>query len=231
MASLSMTDRVYELLKADIISCVLEPGQQIVQSQLVEKYGAGLTPVREAAQRLVQEGFISPVPRLGYIVSPVTISDIHEIYELRLIAECAAARLAAIRAPSAVIDEICRKADFTYVHNDRWSYSEFLAINAAFHVLIASASGNQRLVDLVSRTLDELNRVFHLGLDVRDSAEEMRAEHLALAAALRDHNAGMAEETMRAQIERSQTRVMDALMRRSSPRATDQFQQSVVISG
>jgi len=59
----------------------------------------------------------------------------------------------------------------------------------------------------------------------------MRAEHLALAAALHDHNAGMAEEIMRAQIERSQTRVLDALMRRSSPLVTDQFQQSIVISG
>jgi DNA-binding GntR family transcriptional regulator len=59
----------------------------------------------------------------------------------------------------------------------------------------------------------------------------MRAEHLALAAALRDHNAGVAEETMRAQIERSQTRVLDALMRRTSPLVTDQFQQSIVISG
>lgn len=229
--SLSITDRVYEMLKADIISCVLEPGQQIVQSQLVEKYQAGLTPVREAAQRLVQEGFISPVPRLGYIVSPVTVSDIHEIYELRLIAECAAARIAAIRAPSPVIDEICRKADFTYIHHDRWTYSEFLAGNAAFHVLIASATGNQRLVDVVSRTLDELNRVFHLGLDVRDSAGEMRAEHLALATALREHNAGVAEETMRAQIERSQARVLDALMRRTSEAERGQFQQNIVISG
>jgi DNA-binding GntR family transcriptional regulator len=232
--SMSLTDRVYELLKADIITCSLEPGQQVAQSQLAEKYQSGLTPVREAAQRLVQEGFMTTVPRLGYVVSPVTVSDIHEIYELRPVAECAAARMAAIRASSAAVEEICRNADFTYVHRDRWSYSEFLTFNAGFHVLIASATGNQRLVSLVSRTLDELNRVFHLGLDVRDSAEEMRAEHLALATAVRDHNAGAAEETMRSQIERSQARVLDALLRRPTgrrPFAGEGELQGVVIAG
>jgi DNA-binding FadR family transcriptional regulator len=70
------------------------------------------------------------------------------------------------------------------------------------------------LVDLVSRFLDELTRVFHLGLDLRDSAEEMRDEHLALAQALCSRDPDQAEQIVQSQIARSQNRVLEALIRR-----------------
>ena len=212
--SQSLADKAYDVVKADIITCVLEPGQQIVQSQLAEKYQIGMTPIREALQRLTQEGFVQPVPRFGYIVSPITFSDVREIYELRSIVESAAARLSAVRGAQERLDRIRTNADFSYVYKDRHSYVEFLACNNDFHRSIAEAAGNQRLVDLVSKLLDELTRVFHLGLDLRDSAEEMRDEHLALAQALCDRDPGRAEQIVQSQITRSQNRVLEALIRR-----------------
>ena len=212
--SQSLADKAYDVVKADIITCVLEPGQQIVQSQLAEKYQIGMTPIREALQRLTQEGFVQPVPRFGYIVSPITFSDVREIYELRSIVESAAARLSAVRGAQERLDRIRTNADFSYVYKDRHSYVEFLACNNNFHRSIAEAAGNQRLVDLVSKLLDELTRVFHLGLDLRDSAKEMRDEHLALAQALCDRDPGRAEQIVQSQITRSQNRVLEALIRR-----------------
>ena len=210
----SLADKAHEVLKADIITCVLEPGQQIVQSQLAEKYQIGLTPIREALQRLAQEGFVRPVPRFGYIVSPITFSDMRELFELRSIVESAAARLSAVRGSQERLEAIRASADFGYVYKDRQSYVSFLARNVDFHRSIAEIAGNQRLVDLVSKLLDELTRVFHLGLDVRDSAEEMRDEHLALARALCDRDPDRAERIVQSQIARSQNRILEALIRR-----------------
>lgn len=210
----SLADKAYETLKADIITCALEPGQQIVQSQLAEAYQIGTTPVREALQRLAQEGFVQPIPRFGYIVSSITFSDVREIYELRSIVESAAARLSAVRGSQERLEQIRASADFGYVYKDRPSYVEFLARNVDFHRSVAEAAGNQRLVDLVSRFLDELTRVFHLGLDLRDSAEEMRDEHLALAQALCSRDPNRAEQIVQSQIARSQNRVLEALIRR-----------------
>ena len=210
----SLADKAYEVLKADIITCALEPGQQIVQSQLAEKYQIGLTPIREALQRLAQEGFVQPIPRFGYVVSPITFSDMRELFELRSIVESAAARLSAVRGSQERLEAIRDSADFGYVYKDRQSYVSFLARNVDFHRSIAEAAGNQRLVDLVSKLLDELTRVFHLGLDVRDSAEEMRDEHLALARALCDRDPDRAERIVQSQIARSQNRILEALIRR-----------------
>lgn len=55
---MSLTDQVYEQIRHDILNCYLQPGQQIVQPQLMEKYRAGMTPVREALTRLAHEGLV-----------------------------------------------------------------------------------------------------------------------------------------------------------------------------
>ncbi len=208
----SLTDRAYEAIKADLLTCVLPPGAQIAQRQLAEQYHTGLTPVREALQRLAQEGFVQALPRFGYVVSPIALSDVREIFELRAILEGAAARLAALKGTADELRRLAELARFTYVYKDRKSYSEFLACNAGFHRAVAVAAGNQRLAGQVSRVLDALSRVFRLGLDLKDSAAEMRAEHLALAEALCGRDAARAEQIVVGQIARSQQRVLEALL-------------------
>ena len=207
----SLAQKAYELIKNDIIACVLEPGQQIVQSKLAEEYQIGTTPIRDALQRLVQEGLVESMPRFGYIVNQITLSDLNDMYELRSILESAAARLAAVRASEEQLDRIAKLAKVTYVYRDRNKTSEFLATNAEFHGSIAVATGNQRLVSLLSKLFDEMTRLFQLGLDVRDDAEEMREEHVTLAQALCDRDPDRAEQVARELVTRSHERALEAL--------------------
>jgi DNA-binding GntR family transcriptional regulator len=207
---LSLSDQAYGLIKNDIITCALEPGQQIVQHQLAQKYDLGTTPIREALQRLAQEGLVQPIPRFGYTVSYVTLSDVHEIYEFRLILEPAAARLAARQGTDDELGEIARFAELTYTYPAGESHVH----NDDFHRSIALAAGNRRLHEVIFRLIDEMTRVFHLGLDLSTSIGEMRNEHLALAHALTSRNADQAEQLMYNQILRSKERVLEALMRR-----------------
>jgi DNA-binding GntR family transcriptional regulator len=215
MPKSSLTDQAYELLKNDILTCRIMPGEQIAQAQLVERFGIGLSPVREALQRLAQEGYVQSIPRFGYLISPVTIADVQELFELRQILECAAVRLAVERGTEEDIRKLNNKADFTYVYHNHESYSDFLQRNNEFHRNIATLSGNQRLVDVISKVLGELLRLFHLGLDLRDSAEEMREEHVELVTALLERDANLAEEIVQKQIVRSQERIIEALVQRA----------------
>lgn len=208
---MSLADRAYELIRKDILRCDLQPGQSIVQAVLADKYGVGMTPVREALQRLAHEGLVQPVPRAGYTVSHITLSSVRELFELRNILETAAVRMAVARASDEQLRQVSENASFTYVYTDKEDYDRFLARNQEFHCSIAVLGGNQRLVETLSETLDGLNRVFHLGLEVRDSAEEMRAEHVALAKALVERDEERASAIVSNQIARSIQRVMDAL--------------------
>lgn len=206
-----LSAKAYQLLKEDIVTCVLDPGQFIVQTDLAEKYGLGVTPVREALRQLAHEGFVQSIPRLGYMVNMITAQDIQEIYEMRFLLETASVRYAAIRGFYDTLQNIAESANFTYTYKNHQTYVEFLNRNAEFHHSIAAATGNQRLADQVSKVLDELNRVFHLGLDLKDSAEEMRVDHVNLAEALCKRDADLAERLIQCEIFRSRERVMEAL--------------------
>lgn len=81
----SLAGQAYEAIRNEIITCRLRPGQQIAQPQLAERYQTGTTPVRDALQRLAQEGLVQPIPRFGYLVTQITLSDVTEMYELRSI--------------------------------------------------------------------------------------------------------------------------------------------------
>jgi len=210
---LSLSEKSYGLIKSAIVTCELDPGQLIAQSELAEKYGVGVTPVREALRQLAQEGYVQPVPRMGYMVSLITPRDIQEIYEMRYVLESSSVRLAAVRGAYDDLKAIAESADFTYIYKDRQSYTRFLNQNLEFHRAIAAATRNQRLADQVARTLEELNRVFHLGLELRDSTVEMRDDHVNLTRALCDRDADLAEQLIQAEILRSRDRVMDALER------------------
>ena len=208
----SLAGQLYEIIKNEIITCALQPGQQIAQPQLAERYQRGTTPVREALQRLAQEGLVQPIPRFGYIVTPISVSDVTAMYELRSILEAAAARLAALRGPQEQLEHLAELADCRYVFTDRESYSRFLAHNSEFHRSVAVASGNPKLVEFLARLFDEMNRVFHLRPDPTDNSEEMRAEHKALAEALLRRSPDEAERIATEQIARSQQRVLATLI-------------------
>ncbi len=210
MSSL-LSDQAYQLIRRDIIQCTLPPGLTVAQAQLVERYQLSVTPVREALKRLEQEGYVQSIPRFGYLITPITVQDIEDIYELRLMLEKPAVRLAAQRATDAQLDELQAHARFSYVYKDPQSYQEFLQANVGFHTDLALLSGNRRLAENIGRLLDEMNRIFHLGLEVRDSAEEMKNEHMALSGALATRNTKLAEEIMEDQINRSKQRVLEMI--------------------
>jgi DNA-binding GntR family transcriptional regulator len=227
--STTFADKTYQKIKHEIITWVLDPGQQIVQSMLAERHQVSMTPIREALQRLMQNGFVHPMPRSGYIVSPITVSDVKDLFELRAILEAAAVRLAAERCSQDQLDHIVKTADFQYIYKNQQSYTEFLGHNVNFHTSIALAAGNKRLADCISNVLDALMRVFHLGLDLKDSAEEMHQEHMDLVKALCARDPLLAKKTMQAQIERAQERMLKAILNHSPRGKTKTVNQSIQI--
>jgi len=210
----TLAKEAYDQIKRDIITCTYMPGQQIDQPQLVEKYGLGITPVREALHRLVQEGFLQPIPRFGYVVVPVSILDVNQIYELRAILEPASAHIAAKAASQEDLEQLMRNADFSYIPGDKQSTIDFVDKNAKFHLSIAIATGNSRLVEAISKVLDEMARMFFLGLNFREMSREARDEHQAIAKAIYNRDPDKAEQTAREEIAHSKERILDVFRNR-----------------
>lgn len=208
----SLARAAYEVIKRDIVRCRLVPGAEMTEGGLAERYGFGKTPVRDALGRLAQEGLVKVLPRRGYLVSPINVKDVQDMFALRLLLEPEAARLAAGRVDEAQIrrlDEICGAC---YEPIDPESAADFLYANTEFHVTIARASGNDRLATVVEQLLCESERVFHVGLRLRNRSEEMTHEHRDLVNALVAGDGEAAARIDAAQILAAQKMVMDGLL-------------------
>jgi DNA-binding GntR family transcriptional regulator len=210
----SGTDAAYESLKRRILQCELSPGQELREAALAESAGFGRTPVREALRRLVQEGFVEVRPRQGYRVAPITLASVHDVFELRLLLEPAAVELAIRRAPREAITALHDLAHAHYVHGDQESYERFIVDNLNLHVQIAESTGNQRLAHMLGNLLEEMQRLFFLSLDARDSSTEQMHEHHELYDAMLAGDVETARRIVVDQIEQSRQRVIDALVSR-----------------
>jgi DNA-binding GntR family transcriptional regulator len=211
----SATDNAHEHLKHLILTGELAPGEELREVALTESTGFGRSPVREALRRLVQEGFVEVRPRQGYRVTVVTLASVRDLFEMRLLLEPAAVELAALRAPQEELEALHALAHQTYVPADIASYERFLQDNREFHVRIARASGNERLARSLRALLEEMQRLFFISLDARDSASEMVHEHHGLHDALLARDASRAREIVVEQIEASRARVLEGLLART----------------
>jgi DNA-binding GntR family transcriptional regulator len=211
-----LTDRAYVCIRHDIISCVIAPGTEISEAQLCTQYKLGKAPVRMALSRLAHDGLVRAIPRRGYMVMAVTLKDIQDVFELRLMLEPAAARMAAGRVDGQrlrMLDEVCRAG---YQPGDVKSITRFLEANKAFHVAITHAAGNIRLANAIEQLLDEMSRLLHLGLGLRNRSQEMQHEHRALVRALIRGDGATAERICREQIETARNMVLSAILTSSS---------------
>ncbi len=214
-----LSDLAYERIKRDIICCNLAPGEEVTEAKLALRLQLGKAPVRAALARLSQEGLVRALARRGYLVAPVTLRDVQDIFPLRRLLEPEAARMAAGRVEGERLrqfDAVCRAG---YVPGDRDSEAEFLSANRDFHVTIAAASGNARLAGTLAGLLDEMERLLHLGLALRNRTEEMQHEHKSLVDALIRGDGAAAAEFAREQVDAAQAMVMDAIL--SSPLALE----------
>lgn len=186
--SVSQTEKAVLGLRGLIVHGDLKPGERVLEQTLVDSFGVSRTPARAAIQRICEEGFITFVPKRGYIVSRFTEEDVFDAISIRGTLEGMAARLAAEKGPSpsmlAAMHDCLQKIDAALSIPDITTrQNEYAALNDQLHDLIRDAAQSS----MVARALQRLavipfsqNNSF---TDVPPSAEQ------AVATILRDANA------------------------------------------
>ena len=183
---------------------------------MAEELQASRTPLREALNRLAQEDLVVLTPYRGYAVSPITVEDIQELCELRMILESEAAAKAAERAAPEDIATLESKAELRYVPGDRSTYDQYIKSNSAFHQALARCTRNMRVESAIMAVLDQLQRPLFLGLDVGLDAGAATAEHHELVRAVRTGDSRLAREIQVRQISGASDRMVAAVVRAQS---------------
>ena len=99
-------ERVYQILREWLITARLAPGEFLSEAELAVRCKTSRTPIREACSRLAQDKWLSLIRRKGYLVSPISVREIVELYEYRKVLECFAAGKVAQRARPEQITEL-----------------------------------------------------------------------------------------------------------------------------
>ena len=90
-------DKVYDALKDLAVDYRFRPGERVNEVELAARLGVSRTPIREALNRLVRDGFMSFVPNRGFYARDITPKGVQDLYELRAAVERAAFKLACER--------------------------------------------------------------------------------------------------------------------------------------
>ncbi len=215
----SLADKVYNELRTAIVLGEMAPGAVLNEGELLQKFGVSTSPLREALTRLRQDGLIKVIPRKGHVVTEITLTDFHDIIQMRLVLESAAAELAAPRVTDAHIRELNRLSCVTLASGDKASYREFMRANQAFHELIATIGGNQRLARAVTQNFEEVQRLLFSGLDL-DLSPTDEHDHREIISALAKRDAEASRQAVIEHIKISRDRIVERLLRATDNLAT-----------
>jgi DNA-binding GntR family transcriptional regulator len=147
-----LSRQVYEWLRDRILLHLYAPGQRLVVRDLARELGVSVTPVRDAVNRLAIDGLIVISPRKGTVITPLSVGDIREFYEVRLMIEPAAAELAAASLSTEELDQLetlLRELEGApREFSDARAYVRHLTRHADFHARIVHGARNERLAAL-----------------------------------------------------------------------------------
>jgi DNA-binding GntR family transcriptional regulator len=207
----ALTDRIHATLKHRILTCVMRPGERIIEKDLCKEMAVSRTPLREALNRLALEGLVTITPYRGYVTSPISVKQFRDLCEVRRIIESESAALAAERATPANVTALSRVAALNYTRGAEQTYEGYLRANSAFHLELVQSTGNSLLEALVMSSLDHHQRPLYLGLDVGMDAEAATAEHLQVVIAVASKDAALARQLMSRHITNAEDRIVSAL--------------------
>jgi DNA-binding GntR family transcriptional regulator len=138
-----------------ILAGVLEPGARLRQEELAEVFQTSRIPVREALRALEYEGIVKSEPHRGFTVTTLDADDVDESYDLRILLEGHAVRLAMPLLTDEDLDELEQLFDRMRTAT---SPDEELAAREAFYLRLYSVTGRARLVGLIARLRQEVAR-------------------------------------------------------------------------
>jgi DNA-binding GntR family transcriptional regulator len=198
----SLAQQLYDSVKREIVEHRLRPETILAEATLAEQYGVSRAPAREALKQLATFGFVRVVPRVGYIVSSVSVRDFDEIFALRLVLEPLAVELAMRRLDdedAVRLEQLARRVWEIPIrpHTDRGGL--LAQVNADFHREISRIAGNSRLEQTIGGLIDELERFMHM-LAYSDAVSSLMNEHMMLLETMRSGDAQAAASLMREQL-------------------------------
>ncbi|WP_062464020.1 GntR family transcriptional regulator [Demequina soli] len=206
------SERVYELLREEILDGALAPGAPLAEIEQSERLGVSRTPLREALSRLQGDGLVAARGGRGLVVAGLSLDAVRDLFEIREALEVKAAALAAQRrdpAVFAVLREEVRAAGEGLAAGG--SREDFYALTARMDAAIDAAAANPYLQAALRSVRAHVARLRRVSSDDEARLREATQEHLLILDAIVEGSSTMAAHATELHLHRSLASIVRSL--------------------
>ncbi|MBY4891270.1 GntR family transcriptional regulator [Rhodobacteraceae bacterium N5(2021)] len=194
----SNVDRLTAQLRRMAADFEIKPEERIVEGEMAKRLNVSRTPLREALNRLVSEGYLTNTGGRGFFCRALTPARIMDLYETRAALECEALRLTIARASNADIAAHSATLQSAAPTADRLA---LLEMDEAFHLGLTSLCGNAEIMRLLENINGRIRYVRMIGLDASGGVAAQSDAHRQIMQAVHARDVGAALAALRSHIQ------------------------------
>lgn len=214
---MNLKEKTIVELRNSILKGEFDPGMHLTEALLSERFKVSRTPIREALNQLQKEGFVKITPAAGARVVKLSLKETFDIYDILIVLEGAASRLA---CPLIRDDQLDKLEEYQILFEKALKEKNddlLFDLNIQFHWLITEATKNSYLIEMrinFRRLVDRIARVFP---QVPGQCEETIVWHRKIIDALKARNPALAEFVMREHLGNAKKRLAEYLEDKERP--------------
>ena len=219
----ALGDKVYEVLKRKILERELNAGDKVLVDDVAQQLGVSRTPVKDALNRLAVEGLIEKVARRGTFVTTVSLREVDELFDLRLLLETYAAEKVLERG---VVEPFLAKMEEYMVNIDRIAdsdspdYYALMSWNRDLHLALITLADNNHMLQIYEglNIHIQVARVHYSHSTA--SVRQTQREHRAIYEAFESGDLEQVKRAISTHINNVRAEIIEAAHMLSSARAT-----------
>lgn len=205
----------YERIRADILGGRIQPGAKLPFANLVEEYQCSVGVIREALQRLVEQGLVQTEWQQGFRVVDISVEDLQDLTDARCEFEVLALRYAidhgdltweaeAISAHHLLV----RTPMYTEDGPTRFT-EEWVEAHNRFHAALVAGCSNRRILAAANNLRVSAELYQRWSAPIRDRERDIAGEHKAILDAVVERDAESAAHLLTAHIRRTTDKLLD----------------------
>jgi DNA-binding GntR family transcriptional regulator len=184
LTSRSRADVIADQLRDAIARGALSEGQQLTEVELATDFGVSRGSIREAMQRLVQEGLLIAIPNRGMFVTEISPDDVIDLYNARRAIEASAALALLSNPQPAVLESLKREYESMTAAVRSGSTRDMTAADQRFHEALVDSLRNRRLERMAQTFLVETRLCLTRLEGKYELPQEAVDEHLGIIQAI-----------------------------------------------
>ena len=185
-----MKKKIYDILKEEIITLCLPPGEPLIEEKLAKRFKVSRTPIREVLNKLNHEGLVELIPQKGAFVGRIGFIDVRELFQIREALEGIATKISVSRFTKEELDEFESALDTEDLDKAE-------EVGRKLHQTILEKAGNKRISSLIDVLRSQIERMYFFAKNLPGREKRSLEEHREILRALKMKNGELAEKAMR----------------------------------